>query len=211
MPNMVMPRAAPKVGERLFKAAEVRAFDQEARTVDFIASDESVDRYGDIIRVEGWDLRAYKKNPVLLFGHDSSSPPIGTSAASVEGKQLIARAQFAPEGVYDFADTIFRLVMAKILRAVSVGFLPTAEPNVIRDDKNDRITGFEFIGQELLELSVVPVPANPQALAFAKSLRMSPESMKRMFMQESASAFLQDRQREVDQRLVRVSAKHFVK
>jgi HK97 family phage prohead protease len=164
---------------RSVRAVEV---DDETRELRVVASDESVDRYGDIIRAKGWDLKHFKNNPVLLFSHDSRSPPIGqVSKVKVEGTQLVATAKFLPEGTYDFADTIWRIVKAGALRAVSVGFLPTAEPVVIRDAHNDHITGFEFVGQELLELSVVPVPANPQALSLAKSFGLSEETTYRLF------------------------------
>jgi len=164
---------------RSARAVEV---DDDSREVRVVASEESVDRYGDIVRASGWDLKHFKRNPVLLFAHDSRSPPIGmVSKVGVEGDKLIATAKFLPEGVYDFADTIWRIVKAGALRAVSVGFLPTEKPIAIRDATNEHITGFEFVGQELLELSVVPVPANPQALSLAKSFGLSDETIYRLF------------------------------
>jgi phage head maturation protease len=91
------------------------------------------------------------------------------------------------------ADKTWRMVEAGFLNAVSVGFLPTVAPNFIRaePDKDGyaAITGFEFVGQELLELSVVPVPANPQALAVAKSLGIEAERNAWMFeLDERAAA-----------------------
>jgi hypothetical protein len=86
-----------------------------------------------------------------------------------------------------------------------LAFLPTAEPNLIRDEKNDNIIGFEYVEQELLELSVVPVPANPAALALTKSLQLNREFVKRVFVEESASAYLLQRKREIDMLRLRVS------
>jgi hypothetical protein len=63
---------------------------------------------------------------------------------------------------------------------VSVGFLPLAAPNPIYD-ADKRLTGFEFISQELLELSVVTVPANPNALQLAKSVALSGEELRCLF------------------------------
>jgi phage head maturation protease len=48
--------------------------------------------------------------------------------------------------------------------AVSVGFMPLEQPNAIKDLEG-RTTGWEFTSQELLELSAVSLPANPEALA----------------------------------------------
>lgn len=187
-----MKREAPKLGERVYRAAEIEKASDKSRTIHFVASDESVDRYGDIIRVEGWDLKQYNKNPVMLFGHNSREPPIGTTKVSIEGKQLLAEATFLPEGVSDFADEIWRIVDAGALRAMSVGFLPTKMPDPIwaEDDPDHKgwPTGYEFNGQELLENSVVPVPANPAALALARSVA-SDMTIRRLFNHDpSASA-----------------------
>jgi hypothetical protein len=78
------------------------------RRARFIASDETVDRYGDIIRASGWQLGNYRQNPVLLFGHQSDSLPVGkVDPIVVEGTQLIAHAEFLPEGVTSFADSVW--------------------------------------------------------------------------------------------------------
>lgn len=160
------------VGETTFKAANFKIDDVKDRHATFIASSEDVDRYGDIIRSDGWDLSNYKKNPVLLFGHQSRELPIGaTSKIWVDSKKLLADVEFATAEVYDFADSVYKMVKAGFLNAVSVGFKPTKMPNDIKDPETNKWTGgFEFVAQELLELSVVPVPALPGALAIARSL-----------------------------------------
>lgn len=207
-----MERTAPQPGERLVRAASKAVKATETpRTMRFVASDESVDRYGDIIRAKGWQLDNFKANPVLLFGHDSKSP-IGRVEASVIGNQLLAEATFAPAGKSQLADEVWNLVDADILRAVSVGFLPTAAPNPIwKDGDKDSgiLTGFEFIAQELLELSVVSVPANPQALALARSLA-SEATIRRSFLPEpGASAQLAAVQRRRSIGLARLRVGHF--
>lgn len=148
--------------------------------LEFVASDETVDRYGDIIRVEGWELADYRRNPVVLFGHDSGAP-IGTaSRVWKDGAKLRAVITLAKEGTSELVNALRQLVAQKIIRAVSVGFRPTVEPRVIRD-ADDRVSGYEFIGQELLELSLVAVGANPHALAVAKSLNLSEAVINRTF------------------------------
>jgi phage head maturation protease len=182
-------RPAPHKGEALARAAIITrdAGMAESRSIRFVASDESVDRYGDIIRADGWKLANFKKNPVLLFGHQSRELPIGkVSEVGVVGKQLEATAEFMPAGMSDFADEVWRAVDAGFLNAVSVGFMPLSDPNYIfADDDPDHKgwpTGYEFIDQELLELSVVPVPANPQALAVARALAISESTQRRLFV-----------------------------
>lgn len=82
---------------------------------------------------------------------------------------LVQKVEFADAATYPFADTVFNLYKGGFLRAVSVGFMPLEHPRAIRDENNDHVTGWEFTNQELLELSAVPVPANPEAVARAVS------------------------------------------
>jgi uncharacterized protein len=177
---------SPAVGELIKRDATIEK--AGSRRVRFVASDETVDRYGDIIRANGWQLDNFRKIPVLLFAHQSRNPPIGRAdPIAVEGTRLIAHAEFMPEGMSDFADSLWRMVDGGWLRAASVGFMPLAPPNPIYDaDKH--LTGFEFIAQELLELSVVPVPANPGALQLAKSLGLSADATLRLFDLDVAAA-----------------------
>jgi HK97 family phage prohead protease len=186
-----MQRTAPQVGVALVRA--VKASDKTGeRKMRFIASDETVDRYGDIIRVAGWQLDNFRKNNVLLFGHDSHSVPVGRVTnieADTKAKQLVADTEFRPEGDSAFADDVWRAVDGGFLNAASVGFMPTATPNPIYGDAEEDgwkpVTGFEFVGQDLLELSVVPVPANPSALAVAKSLGIADATQRRLFIPDS--------------------------
>ena len=137
------------------------------RTLRFCFSDGSVDRMNDTIAAAGWDLTDFQANPVALWAHDSSAPPIGGARnVGVEGDRLLGDIEFAPPETYAFADTIYRLVLGKLLRAVSVGFLPTRYAFVENDP--ERGFGIDFLEQTLLEISVCPVPANPNALQEAR-------------------------------------------
>lgn len=144
-------------GERAELVSNVRAFDEASRTVDFVVSDQSVDRYDTVVR--GWVLDSYVKNPVVLFGHDSRSLPVARAIAvnEVDG-QLVARLQFPPAEVYDFADTVFKMISAGYLNAVSAGFIPGEV------EYNEEADAFMLLKNELIEISVVPVPANRNAL-----------------------------------------------
>lgn len=213
MPLDISERSKPAVGERVERTATIAratGADAEARRVTFIASDETVDRYGDIIRVEGWELVNFKRNPVLLFGHNSRDLPIGrVPEVKVEGKRLLATAEFRPEGDNAFTDDVWKALQSGFLNAVSVGFLPTVEPKIIRDE-DDRFAGFEFVGQELLELSVVPVPANPAALALARDLGLSAEAQRRLLVSdERAVARVAAEQRRRSITLARLRTGHF--
>lgn len=146
--------------------------------LEFVLSDATKDRYGDVVDPNGWDLKWFKKNPIALFGH-SSSFPIGTwSNARVENGKLIARLNLARRGTSQRIDELISLVEQGILRAVSVGFKPIKwEPM----DKDKPYNGTRFLQQELMETSLVSVPANPAALAVAKSMNLSTETMSLAF------------------------------
>lgn len=138
-----------------------------SRVIRFCFSDGTVDRSGDSINPKGWDTSAFEANPVALWAHTSWDPPIGrASNLAVEGKRLMGDIEFADAEIYDFADTVYRLVKGRYLNAVSVGFIPREWSFV---SEADRPFGIDFTKQELLEISVCPVPCNPNALLEARS------------------------------------------
>ena len=100
----------------VYRAAQVGDLSDD-RSFRFIASTNSVDRYSDIIE-QNWDLEEFWANPVLLWGHDSSSPPIGTVTAfdtTADRSTSEATAQLLPEGQDEFVDQLARLLKAKVL------------------------------------------------------------------------------------------------
>lgn len=141
----------------------VKAVDQESRTADFIISDGEVDRDRDVIAVGGWDLKSFKKNPVVLWAHNSSQPPIGVATRiRRDGSQLVSTAKFSEEN--PMGDLVFRMINEKMLRASSVGFRPLKFNFVGDTEDEERRGGIDFLKQELLEWSIVPIPANPRAI-----------------------------------------------
>jgi hypothetical protein len=151
-----------------FACQDIKAVENEDRTLDFIISTSSVDRMNDRIMVEGWDLTPFKSNPVVLFGHDGSEPPVAKATqVGVEGGALLARAQFTSKDLYPFGDMIYRMYLEGFMRATSVGFIPK-EFEFREEEDESAMLGFDFTRQELLEFSAVPVPANPEALIQAR-------------------------------------------
>jgi len=148
---------------------------QVGSDLEFVLSDDSVDRTGDIIEASGWDLRQFRKNPVALFGHEQGLPPIGRwENLRIEGNKLLGRLVLASKGTSQRIDEISELIRQGILTAVSVGFKPLERvPN--------ETGGYRYKKQELLECSVVPVPCNSNALRVAKSLNLSDETINLVF------------------------------
>lgn len=181
---MKITERQPLPMHRMATPWEIKGVSETERTVEAIISSESVDRMGDVIRQAGWQLKHYMKNPVVQWAHDYSQPPIGT-AESMEvidpqrdqkkvskkiGAYLKAVTRFAET---DFAEEVFQLFLQDVLRAFSVGFIPKEWDQIFEGEGDDKhITGLEFTKQELIEYSVVPVPANQDALALAVSKSM---------------------------------------
>jgi len=160
----------PPRGATIIRASGHRAEGSvavENRSITFVASDPSVGRDGHTIAADAWETADYLANPVVLFGHDDDSPPIGkTIALRTVGNQLRATIQFAAPEIYEFADTVFRLIKQGYLSACSVGWLPLQW--TASKDRN-RPGGIDFTKVSLLEISIVPVPALPTALATARA------------------------------------------
>ena len=145
----------------------------------FVLSDESKDRVGDVIKADGWNLRNFQRNPIALFNHNSSFPIGFWKNVRTEGKALLGDLTLAAEGTSDRIDEIRRLVDQGILRAVSVGFVP------IKTEPLDKGNGIRFLQQELVETSLVSVPANPAAVQLAKSLNVSDDTIKLVFGEQA--------------------------
>jgi HK97 family phage prohead protease/HK97 family phage major capsid protein len=151
--------------------------------MEFVMSDETPDRMDDVIMSDGWDLDAFKKNPIALFGHKSDFPIGKWKNLRVENKQLKGHLELAPEGTSPRIDEIRKLIEADILRAVSVGFRPKEHTQL---DSQNPFSGLRFTKQELVETSLVSVPANPNALAIAKSLGVSLATLDVVFAEQGA-------------------------
>jgi HK97 family phage prohead protease len=142
----------------------------DLRQLRFTISTGAVDREQDSIAIAGWDLRQFKRNPVVLWGHDASRLPIGRAFdVAIEGDALKASIEFIPLDTPEggaFAESVYRLARGGFIAATSVGFRPL-EWSYTRDPErgaDDWFPGIDFEQQELVELSVVTVPANPEAL-----------------------------------------------
>lgn len=148
---------------------ELRGKDDEAKTYTFTAATErAVDTpWGpEILRMAGCDMSRYERNPVLLDSHNrnEASAVLGRVHMRVEGTEMVAELEFADT---DRARQARQLVDGGFLRAVSVGFIPrkirTLRDGEVEDDAEGPC---RIIHEwELIELSLVPVPADAEALA----------------------------------------------
>lgn len=127
--------------------------------VEFIVSTNAWDSHGERIDVEGISLSDFKKNPVVLWGHDGFNLPIAKATKIwKESGKLMARAKFYLKD--DFARKVYEYIVDGYLNAVSIG-------GMVEEWGQDGLTIAKL---NMKEFSVVSVPANPEALATAKSL-----------------------------------------
>jgi len=159
---------------------QVRTFDpatvEETRTIPFVFSTASRDGHGTILNQENWKLDRFNGNGIVgymhnVYGGDLCNAPdpddvIGAARSWVEDGQLVGELTFETKEVNPKAEKIFRKILAGTLKAVSVGFLPTGEGSWGEGDESQRGINptYYYEGQELLEISVVNIPSNPDAL-----------------------------------------------
>lgn len=150
--------------------AKVRKSAEGERAIEFVCATDGVKRDNNRLRNDGWDITSFAKNPVMLWAHDYNHPPVGSwrdwkIEEDENGKPALAMtAVFAD---YEFARTVYDLYSAGHMRAVSIGWTPLEYEEML--DEEGRVIGFDFIKNELLECSAVPIPADPDALIKATS------------------------------------------
>lgn len=135
-----------------------------------IASTSDVDRQGDSIDQQGWDIKNFLNNPVMLWAHDYSALPIAKATnVAVDQRGLVLDYEFAPAEGNPMAEQVKTLVDGGFLNAVSVGFMPL--------ERNGNV----ITKMELFEVSFVPVPANPQALQLMMSKGITRDILTKFF------------------------------
>lgn len=157
------------------RSLHVKAINEANRTVDFVASTDIIDAHDEVIEQSSWILDDYLTNPVVLFAHQSHDLPIGRCVdvavrGGPRGPQLECRVEFASAELNPKAEQVFRMVVEKFLRAVSVGFIPRTYRWEMRGGQEVWV----WADCVLKEISVTPVPANPEALAKMKAKAARP-------------------------------------
>lgn len=148
---------------------ELRTIDEEHRMVEFVASTGAVDTYGTVLPPDLWDLSRYARNGVVGYQHDiyySDDPDnvIGRGEAYIANGELLIRIFFEPAELNPKADKVYRKVLFGSINAVSVGFRATAPGHWGRKADGEDPDVYYYNGQELMEVSVVNVPSNPDAV-----------------------------------------------
>lgn len=147
---------ADQIKEARFTEFSVENFEGK---MAFVATDETVDREGEILSIEGWDLENFKRNPVMLWAHNPYEPPIG-KWTNIRMRTVNGKKKLMMEPDFHKKSDLSRLISDLVEngyppQTVSVGFRPKERQ------------GNRYVKQELLETSFVNVPANPEATTLA--------------------------------------------
>jgi HK97 family phage prohead protease len=155
------------VGKKFELKSELESVNLERAEATFVLSTVDIDRHGDVVDQDSMNFKNFMKNPVFLEQHMSYEFPLGkfieiyqeTDPNRTDGAvRTVGTVKFAVEE-YDRAKIAFALVANGFMSAVSVGFIPHDV------EYNDDLKAFIMKDCELLEVSLVSVPANPMALA----------------------------------------------
>lgn len=168
----------------------MRKNEENPRVLTFVASDSTRDSAGTVLNQDGWDLKRFNSNGIIGYQHkvyggwdDTENPDniIGKGKAYTEEKngqkRLMVDIEFEPAEINPLAEKIYQKLLFGSLKAVSVGFLPVGKGAWGKGEEASGGTRetYYYAGQELLEVSVVNIPANPNALK--KGLEMAQEEL----------------------------------
>src|SRR5579872_1757923 len=135
---------------------------------------EVEDRAKDVVVASGARLDNFRRNPTALFNHDVNQVVGSWSDVAIQGKEIVGTLTFPPSGVSARADEICGLVKNGNIAGISIGFLP------LRWEPIKGSPGLRFTSWELIEASLVAVPANPDALVTQRRLSRARSPQQRL-------------------------------
>lgn len=181
----MMDMTTPGMMGAIYDAAELEGSDcaEDGTPIyTFRITSPTVDRQGEVVTTDGWRFDAYLRNPVVLNSHDYTDIEaiVGRCVAiNRDGDSWTADLRFNST---EYGCLAKELIDCGDLRAVSVGFRPIvieypdvpslraartltdAQEKALVNVAQDPGTAIRHVEKELLEISVVPVPANPDAI-----------------------------------------------
>ena len=146
---------------RAYSVLAIKAVNEDARTIEGIATTPSVDRVGDIIEPLGVKFT----NPMPFLWQHNHAQPVGTcefgqpTANGIPFKAKIAKTD-EPGLLKDMLDLAWQSIKLGLVRATSIGFRPIEYAYM-------EAGGIRFTEVEVFELSAVTIPANADAIITA--------------------------------------------
>jgi len=147
-------------------------------TITFIASTRAIDRHGSVLNQDNWHLDNFRRNPIIgyqhnVYGGDMCNAPDPDDVIGRGQNAIVVNNELVLDIVFDRdnprGEKIFQKVLNGFLNAVSVGFSPVLDENGQESRMGEEVRGEDpnveyYFGQELLEVSVVNIPSNPEAV-----------------------------------------------
>ena len=148
---------------RAYSVLQVRSVDAEQRVIEGIATTPTVDRVGDVIDPMG---ATYADDLPLLWQHRHDQPVgrVKFGAPTKDGIPFTATIPLVPHGgaLQARVDEAWDSVRSGLVRAVSIGF------RALKDGvETMKGGGYRFTKTEIMELSLVTIPANSDAVITA--------------------------------------------
>lgn len=172
-------------------SSDVEISPSEDRTVSVVASTATVDHSNEVLIPDGClTNKTWDQNPVIFFMHDGDKIPVARGLAIQRNNagvrvkfRFIDRPPTHPKNEEWLPDTLWWMFKNKGLNAVSVGFLPVEGRIPTDRDLAKYGPDCEYIHAKwtLLELSVVNIPCNPDAVVQAISKGMMSKNSAKMF------------------------------
>ncbi len=132
-------------------------------------STRSLDRDGDVLEPNGANFEHYLLNPVVCWAHQMDTLPIGvTTSLTADANGIRAKWRWLQGD--EFAERVKNAFDQGVVRAASIGFTPIESEPLPGG-------GWRFVKYEMLEWSLVSLPANAEALRCLKRLGLDRSSI----------------------------------
>ena len=160
---------------RLMVVTEARQTEDGSPHRMVIAANE-LSRNGDELNLRGVSFKNYRKNPVVLWSHDSwGGIPIAKTLKIGHDEQGRIEADFQFNSGDEFAARVENAWNNGFIRSASIRYLPTKVVEVRNEE--GKVERLRIEESELLEWSLVPVPADPDSVRAATRALNLPEEI----------------------------------
>ena len=159
---------------RVMVVTEARQTEDGSAHRMVIAANE-LSRNGDELNLRGVSFKNYRKNPVVLWAHDAyEGIPIAKTVKIGHDEQGRIAADFEFNSEDEFAARVENAWNGGFIRGASIRYMPTKVVEV-RNEAGE-VERVRIEESDLLEWSLVPIPADPDSVrAAARAMNLPAE------------------------------------